>query len=370
VLRQFETQTSDGVEPGRLLLGQDGVLYGAAYEGGYPSQGTIFRVNPDGSAFRLLRRFSHTNEGEWAWGLADGKDGYLYGTTLQGGALGGGTLYKISTDGSELTVLRNFREPEPNYSVLPDLIVAKDGVLYGVMRRGETATAGSVFKMNRDGSAFTNLHQFGTSPNGSWPNRLIEGSDGLLYGSTAGGGKNSAGVIYSMGKDGSNFALLHHFEASQFPAFISASTNGALFGADGGMVFRVNTDGTGFTVLHSFPGLSGSNNRPIDLILGNDGSLYGTTVYGGDFDAGVLFRMRTDRTDFVILHHFEKNGENSAGFNVPVPNRIVQGFERTIYGITARGGEFINGSIYRVLMPPDDRRPRLGRRAVGSSLVE
>jgi uncharacterized repeat protein (TIGR03803 family) len=56
--------------------------------------------------------------------LADGKDGYLYGTTLQGGALGGGTLYKIRTDGSELTVLRNFREPEPNYSVLPDLIVA------------------------------------------------------------------------------------------------------------------------------------------------------------------------------------------------------------------------------------------------------
>src|SRR5207244_2633896 len=123
-----------GVEPISLLLGHDDVLYGVAYEGGCTHGGdcgTLFRVNLDGSAFRVLRRFSATNEGAYgSWALADGKDGYLYGATLDGGVLGGGTLYKISTDGSEFNVLRDFSTTN---GLLKDLTLGSDDRLYGVL---------------------------------------------------------------------------------------------------------------------------------------------------------------------------------------------------------------------------------------------
>jgi uncharacterized repeat protein (TIGR03803 family) len=58
-----------------------------------------------------------------------------------------------------------------------------------------------------------------------------------------------------------------------------------------GVVFKVNADGQE-TVLHSFTGGTDGRNPYAGVVLGPEGNLYGTTPFGGQTNAGVVFEIK------------------------------------------------------------------------------
>lgn len=217
VLRNL-TSATDGENPfGRLLQGQDGKLYGVTSNGGGSSGGTIFRIRKDGTGFGVLRALTTATDGGSPYaGLVQAADGTLYGATTTGGPGAGGTIFKVQPDGTGFTVLKALTSGTDGASVVGPLVLSGDGFLYGTGATGGTLNGGVVFRINRDGSGYTKIYEFSTalpaSNNGYIPYPgLAEGVDGRLYGSTSIGGTANLGTVFSIAKNGTGFQLLHTF---------------------------------------------------------------------------------------------------------------------------------------------------------------
>jgi len=149
-----------------LLLGSDGKLYGTAPEAGAGSSGTIFRLGTDGSNFAVLHTFNFfppaytlsAGYGLYPYGgLVQGNDGLLYGACYGGGYFpsGGyfaGTLYRLNPDGAGLALLHSFNGIDPISETNVDgakpwatLLKANDGRFYGLTSAGGTNGSGTVF---------------------------------------------------------------------------------------------------------------------------------------------------------------------------------------------------------------------------------
>ena len=117
VLYNFASSTGDGRYPqAGLLMGTDGMLYGTTESTLASVQdGTAFRLGQDGSAYAVLHTFTgNPGGGKPVDGsnpvapLLEGSDGALYGTTGYGGTNGEGTVFKMNMDGSGYIVIHSF----------------------------------------------------------------------------------------------------------------------------------------------------------------------------------------------------------------------------------------------------------------------
>jgi uncharacterized repeat protein (TIGR03803 family) len=113
----------------------------------------------------------------------------------------------------------------------------------------------------------------------------------------------------------------------------------------GGSVFKVTPSGQ-FTLLHTFPAGTNNNypsgNLPGFLAEGSDGNLYGTTLYGGSHNGGVLFRISKTGTGFTIVHQFCSAANCADGQN---PVGLIAISDGNLYGAASSGGAFGCGSI-------------------------
>jgi uncharacterized repeat protein (TIGR03803 family) len=230
----------------------------------------------------------------------------LYGTTLYGGMDGSGTIFKMNKDGTSYAILHNFDVPTGD-GVVPKapLVEGSDGVLYGTAVGGGSNLGGTVFKINTDGTGYAELHSFsGTGVEGQSPRTpLVEASDGTLHGSTSRGGGNGVGTRFQMNKDGSGFVVLGNFgsdgEDRKYPQAPVEGSDGVLYGTTtyegsyvSGTVFKVNKDGSGRAALYSFSGTDGDGQWPLATVVeGSDGVLYGNTSHGGGANIGTVFRI-------------------------------------------------------------------------------
>lgn len=143
---------------GQLLIENDGFFYGTTVDGGATNYGAVFKVRPDGSGFAVLHSFAVT-AGDGANPYAAvirGSDGALYGTTYGGGTYGNGTVFKVNTDGTGYGVLYNFSGTGGDGSQpRSPLIQGADGALYGTTGIGPTNLQGTVYKLNTDGSGYS-----------------------------------------------------------------------------------------------------------------------------------------------------------------------------------------------------------------------
>jgi uncharacterized repeat protein (TIGR03803 family) len=144
----------DGSHPrATLALGNDGFIYGTTVQGGASNVGSVFRISGDG-AFTSLHSFTGL-DGLGAYGLTLGKDGNFYGTTSGGGTHTNGTIFRISHAG-DFASLYSFDGTNHAGPFAP-LVQGKDGNFYGVTFIGGLNNKGSVFKITPDGS-FSSLH--------------------------------------------------------------------------------------------------------------------------------------------------------------------------------------------------------------------
>jgi len=79
-----------------LIQGTDGALYGTTFSGGISNAGTVFKMNPDGSGYTTLHTFIGSDGANSNAGLAQGRDGGLYGTTYSGGTSNLGTVFRLT----------------------------------------------------------------------------------------------------------------------------------------------------------------------------------------------------------------------------------------------------------------------------------
>ena len=284
------------------------MLYGATRYGGGVDAGTIFKLNKDGSTYNVIHRFTGaTGTGSLPTaGVIEGSDGRLYGRTLKGGGSDGATIFRLNRDGTDFMILYDSAVSGGNqFYAYSGLIEGSDGRLYGNSSGDGDHAAGTVFSLNNNGSGYVVLHHFDTSGDGNYPEGgVIEASDGRLYGTTSYGGAFDSGVLFRIDKNGSGYSILHQFNSATNDAYyplgdLHEGPGGMLFGVtyfggsdDSGTVYIIDRDGGGFVILHSFLDSQRAGQNPnATLIRGPDGGLYGTAVYGATYGCGSIFRI-------------------------------------------------------------------------------
>jgi len=268
---------------------------------------------PDGSAYAVLHSFVMETDGDApAAELIEGSDGALYGTSTHGGLDNGGTVFKLFPDGTGFTVLHPFVLGGGTGGDHPfaALLQAGDGAFYGTPLFGGAGGGGTVLKLLPDGTGFNVLHSFtvrSATDGANSVDKLIEGSDGYLYGTTSLGGASDAGTVFKLLPNGSGFAIVYSFTGGDDGygpnAGVAQASDGTLYGTTtilgangGGTLFQVSPNGTGFAVLHSFAGGDSDGSIPYGrLIQASDGNLFGTTSVGGKGSRGTLFRLNIAR---------------------------------------------------------------------------
>jgi uncharacterized repeat protein (TIGR03803 family) len=360
LLHEFTGVAGDGSTPYYTAPTVSGTtLYGMTYQGGASGLGTVFQMNTDGTGFSLLHSF--------AGGGSDGRNPYgsltlsgatLYGMTRTGGDSGLGTVFKMNTDGTGFSLLHEFAGGGTDGSVPYGALTLDGGTLYGMTYQGGDANRGTVFKINTDGTGFSLLREFaGGTTDGFYPYGALTLSGATLYGMTYLGGASSAGTLFQMNTDGTGFRLLHSFAGGASDGSNPRGSllfSGATFygmtqqGGDSGLgtVFQMNTDGSGYSLLHEFAGGASDGSNPYaDLTLSGT-TLYGMTRYGGDSSAGTMFQMNSDGTGFSLIHEFA--GGASDGSN---PWGSLTLSSATLYGMTYQGGDSNLGTVFSYVVP-------------------
>jgi len=207
-----QANCTDGGGPnGGLVQASDGSFYGTTAVGGIHGGvcsgagcGTVFKITSTGVLTTLYSFCVQTNctDGFYPYaGLVQGTDGNFYGTTSQGGAHDGGSVFKVTPTGS-LTTLYSFCSLEycaDGANVVSGLIQGTDGNLYGTTDSSQS-NFGTVFEITPSGT-LTTLFRFNASGNegGGLDAGLIQDTAGAFYSTSSEAGTIGDGTVFSLG---------------------------------------------------------------------------------------------------------------------------------------------------------------------------
>ena len=361
---------TNGAEPNSLIEGTDGNLYGTCQRGGTNNIGTIFKITTSGTLTTLVYLTSSTQGSTPLDALTAGGDGNYYGVASSGGASGSGTVFKVTPSGT-FTNLGSFTGTTGallGTAPQTKLVLAGDGNLYGTTNSGGTGGTGTVFRVNVATGTVTSLISFtGTSgavPGSTPGTNLLLASDGNLYGTTTGGGASSAGTIYRI-TTGNVFTSLATFTgtAGTMPGSSPSSnlvqgTDGHLYGTTGGggaggfgTAYRCTLAGT-FTSLAAFTGTTGAlvgTTPQATIVQAADGWFYGTTISGGFFNLGTLYRFHPSgmaQSLFTFGNSADGGSQSQTSANFFTRAcRFVDGGDGYLYGGNG-------GTIFRIHQQP------------------
>jgi uncharacterized repeat protein (TIGR03803 family) len=201
VLHNFCNQpgcTTGSIPDTSPMQAANGNLYGTTALGGFHDGGVVYETTPAGSYKSLYNFCSQTNCADGSYpqaSLVQDAKGNLYGTTLNGGSYGYGTVFEI-TPSNQYIVLHSF-DGIDGQAPQSSPTLANDGNLYGTTTNGDND--GNIYQISPDGT-YTSFHPFCNDSTCSVYDAaygLLQGTDGVFYGATADGGTHGDGVVYS-----------------------------------------------------------------------------------------------------------------------------------------------------------------------------
>ena len=305
LVHQFDG--SNGQQSQAGLINVNGTLYGTTNYGGKYDSGTVFSMTTAGSE-KVLHSFKGGADGSNPQsGLLD-VNGKLYGTTAYGGGLGGsgclgygcGTVYRVSLTGAE-KVLHSFAGGSDGADPMAGLLDV-NGTLYGTTAGGGSSTSGTVYSMTTTGSEKVR-YSFAGGSDGALPYGGLINVHGTLYGTTVEGGSSGYGTVYSISTSGSE------------------------------------------KVLHSFA-TAGDGGNPMGDLLDVKGMLYGTTSAGGGVHSrGTVYSISTAGVERVLYAFRTARG----GRDGETPYAGLIDVKGTLYGTTDQGGgPPLGGVVYSI----------------------
>jgi len=320
---------TDGASPhARIAIAPNGALYGTTDGGGGQGCstygcGTVFRLIPPITIPKTARItwkevqlhiFNGTDGSHPQGDLTFDDSGNIYGTSIGGGDFNWGTVYKLAQSGGTWihTVLFSFSDGTDGAEPQGGVTFDESGSLYGTCQFSSGAN-GTAFQLTPSGSGWTEqtIHTFnfggdnGVEPIGG----LIVDNLGNLYGTTLYGGSfPAAGAVYELtpSDNGWSYATIHSF------------TNG-----DGGSVDK--------------------------LIMDAAGNLYGTTMNGGAYGNGSVFKLTHSGGAWIhtSLHDFCATGFPCPDGSQPM-SALVFDAQGNLYGTTSRGGGSEYGVVFKI----------------------
>jgi|HubBroStandDraft_6_1064221.scaffolds.fasta_scaffold01629_1 uncharacterized repeat protein (TIGR03803 family) len=370
------TGGQDGANPqAGLVADPSGTFYGTTSGGGDFGLGAIFVLSPVsgvGWAETVLHSFAGgTTDGASPRTpllqlLGGGDDnGNLYGMTFAGGASGDGVVFKLEPTGREVAVHSFSGGADGGQPYYGGLIHDSVSNLYGATHLGGDLSCvnpdgcGVVFMLNKY-HVVTVLHSFTynppTSQDGAYPyGGLVWDSVGNLYGTTFGGGTGGVGAVFKL--DSSfNETVLYSFsnatpDGINPDAGLIVDNAGNLYGTTSatntfaggfGAVFKLTASGNE-SLLHIFTGYPADGAGPIaGLLRDSSGNLYGTTLSGGSYNCGTIFKLDSKNHE-TVLYSFTGGADGSSPMGP-----LVHDAAGNLYGTTNQGGSGF-GVVFKII---------------------
>jgi len=369
-----------GGSPSGVTLDKQGSLYGTTPRGGDDDNGLVYKLSRTVQdwMYAVLYNFTGDSSGQQPGGVIVGPDGALYGTA------GGGTqncngycgvVYRLRPSpvacpavfcSWNQTVLYRFTASPDGFYPNGNLVFDQAGNLYGTTEGGGAYGLGAVYELSPSNGGWTEkvIYSFGPDTTGGYiPNSLLVGHDGNLYGTTSYGGDpnctyNTCGVVFQLAPAGDQWTerILHTFENSQSdgakPQNLVQDSSGNLygistwddFGDSGGVEFMLSPSNgnwifselisrysQGYTT--SFTGLTTDAK--------GDTSVSGSTIfyYYADCPLGPPFFC-----DWYILGRHPRDYEDTTYFDAYGLATDPEG--KYLYGVTADCGQYNQGTVW------------------------
>ena len=271
-----------------------GNLYGTTVEGGtYNIDGTVFELThtTKGWTETILHSFGASGDGSQPYcALTVDTTGNLYGTTYYGGAYSYGTVFELTSSGTE-KILWSFGNGTDGANPLAGVVLDTNGNLYGTTEYGGAYGYGTVFELTSSGPEKV-LWSFGNGTDGAYPFAGLILYKGNLYGTTANGGAYGDGTVFEVTLSGTE-TILHSFDNNDIDGInpyaglvvydgnlYGTTVSGGGTGSAAGIVFEMTPSGAE-TILHTFGGSRDGAFPWGGVVFDTSGNLYGTTLSGG-----------------------------------------------------------------------------------------
>jgi uncharacterized repeat protein (TIGR03803 family) len=355
---------STGISPSAgVTLDAAGNLYGTTSDGGVLGdrgsigEGGIFRVEVESNELRALAWFNGWTGLSPSANLVPYSDGNLYGTAIMDGGNGNGTIFRFNPNTNTITPLVAF-DGTNGSAPSTGLVVGTDGAFYGTTGLGGAAGKGTLFRFDVHTNQHTTLISF-NGQNGSYPGQLLLDANGDLYGTTNRGGATNKGTVFKFSTSSNTLSTLATFtgqNGERPDGALTLDSSGNLFGTTilGGLygegtVYRLSAVTNTLLNLVSFDGPNGAWPHA-GVIMDAHGNLYGTTSWGGiDYASseggmGTVFRWDSATQILTTLVFFD-------GFEGkhPLFGELAVDAAGNLYGTTYGGGGGLGfGTVFKV----------------------
>jgi len=263
---------------------------------------------------------------------------YLYGTTRYGGENGGGTFYRIKSDGSERKVLHNFRLIP---SIYPNskFVDGADGLIYGTSRSGGRYDYGTLYGYDLANDKYELLHEFKNDSIGREPiDFLFLYQDSLLIGSTANGSR-----LFRYDINSKRIDLLEALSRMNLGYKIQSAFNYK----DKVLVGAYNSIGSAMLFEYDFQTDSAQIFIDIDSLAINpavqvdDSTYIGTAFRAPDSPFSYIYKIDSKKDSISIIKRLSLNQEGGR-----INENLIKYNDSLLYGSCLFGGPYPGGSIF------------------------
>ena len=367
----FGINTAGEITGGYLDSGS--VVHGFLLTPAISGYGGVYKLTPKGSSWteNVLYNFKGADGANPYARVVFAPNGTLFGTTLNGGANGVGTVVNLRpqlvvcksvlcawTESVSYSFLGGGDGAAPSYG---DLVFDASGDIYGTTAAGGAKSVGTVYELKPSGNSYTEsvLYTFQGGIDGAMPfSDLVLDGSGNLYGTTTKGGSAGGGTVFELTPSGQGWTehILYNFQNGSdgsYPTTGLVMSGGSLYGSTanggsggGGTIFKLTPSGGGWTysLLYSFTGAA--NCGPWgSLAPDGAGSLYGATLCEGANSLGNVFKIgiAAGAANTVSLHDFTGGSDGKLPYG-----GVLRDTAGNLYGTASAGGSAAYGVVWEI----------------------